>query len=624
MYDVAVIGGGHAGCEACLVSSKMKAKTCLITHSLETIGDMSCNPAIGGLGKGQLVKEIDALFGQMALSIDDAGIQFRTLNSSKGPAVRSSRAQADREIYKKSMLSALKNQENLEIIIGEATSIDINKDSTFTIKINELNQIHSKALVVTTGTFLKGLMHTGEKKTIGGRVDDFSSYCLSDSLKNLGLKMGRLKTGTPARLKKSTINFDILEEQPGDYPIKPFSFRTKKIDRQQISCWITNTNKKSHDIIQKNISRSPLFNGQIAGTGPRYCPSIEDKVFRFKDRNSHHIFLEPEGFNSEVVYPNGISTSLPKDVQRDFIRAIKGLENVEFLRWGYAVEYDYVDPRELNRFLEVKNISNLFLAGQINGTSGYEEAAAQGIVAGINATLKVREKEPITIGRDEAYIGVMIDDITTLGVVEPYRMFTSRAEYRLSLREDNAQDRLIFLARELGLASDKDWRAFIDKKERIEREKSRLKNTFLKPNFETNLWLGSIYSSKIKDGTSLKTLLRRPEVKYRSIINKFPSPTPLKKDEELTLETEIKFDGYLKRQKEEIKKLKKMELEKIPKDFFYEDIKNLSVEVRERLKMVRPQTLGQASRVSGVTPAAVSLIALYLKKNKREKMSLSL
>ena len=623
VFDVIVIGGGHAGVEAALSSARMGARTAMVTFSKDTIGAMSCNPAIGGLGKGQLVKEIDALFGEMGLAIDDTGIQFRTLNSSKGPAVRSSRAQADRIAYGKRMIAAVSSCPNLSLFEGEAKRIKVEGNRIVGLYLDDDTLLLAKSLVITTGTFLKGLLHTGEVQTVGGRVGDRASYELSDSLRDLGLTMGRLKTGTPARLRLKTINFDVLEEQPGDYPIKPFSFRTSKIDRKQMSCWITATSEKTHDIIRSNRERSPLFNGQITSGGPRYCPSIEDKVYRFADKNTHHLFLEPEGFDSDIVYPNGISTSLPADVQEAFIHSIKGLEQVKILRYGYAVEYDYVDPRELDASLKVKKLEGLYLAGQINGTSGYEEAGAQGMMAGINAANFALEREPFTLRRDEAYIGVMIDDLTTLGVVEPYRMFTSRAEYRLQLREDNADSRLTPYAYKLGLVPDCEWKAFSQREESFQREKTRLSQTIVKPSIETNLWLEELASAELLDTASLAGLLRRPEISYAKVIARFPATEELTERQIESLETEIKFEGYLKRQQQDIDRVRRMEDVKIPCDFCYQELKALSIEVRERLRAVKPATLGQASRISGVTPAAVSAISIFLKRDKQKQAALS-
>jgi len=619
-FDVLVIGGGHAGSEAALASARMGCKTALMTFSRDTIGQMSCNPAIGGLGKGQLVKEIDALFGEMGLAIDETGIQFRTLNASKGPAVRSSRAQADRDQYKARILKGCLECENLTIIEAAAGKLELSGDTVLGCHTEDGVFISAKETIITAGTFLRGLMHTGETKTVGGRVGEKASYSLSDSLASLGLRMGRMKTGTPPRFSLKSIDLSKTIEQPGDEPIRPFSFRTDKIERRQIPCYITQTTKSAHDIIAANVERSPMFNGQIQSSGPRYCPSIEDKVFRFRDKLSHNIFLEPEGYESDLVYPNGISTSLPADVQESFIREIPGLKDVQFLKYGYAVEYDHVDPTELDHSLAPKSLKGVFFAGQVNGTSGYEEAGAQGLMAGINAALRVKGQPPLILTRDTSYIAVMIDDLVSLGVSEPYRMFTSRAEYRLQLREDNADVRLTPLARELGLVPESEWRRYSERQERIEAERKRFQKSAIKPTAENNLWLKELESAEILDAFKLEEIIRRPEMSYAKLNSRFPGEVSLTLRESERLETELKFSGYLTRQHEEVERLRRMENVCIPAGFSYTALKNLSIEVREKLERVRPGTLGQASRISGVTPAALSLLAVFLRKGDSENI----
>ncbi len=620
---VVVVGGGHAGIEAAYASARLGVPTVLVSLRRDGIGQMSCNPAIGGVGKGHLVKELDALGGLMGRAIDATGIQFRMLNSSRGAAARASRAQADRELYKSWIQNYLCGVANLTIVEGEAAAIDFDGKEIRGVSLKDGSFIRASAVVLTTGTFLRGLMHSGPEKTEGGRLGDVASNLLSDSLRSLGFPLGRLKTGTPPRLRRSSINFEGLLEQPGDMPPQPFSFTTEAITRPQISCWQTSTNERAHDIIRVNRERSPMFNGQITSGGPRYCPSIEDKVFRFKDKTSHAVFLEPEGFTSDIVYPNGISTSLPLDIQAAFIRTIKGLENVEFLAPGYAVEYDFVDPRYLSPSYEAKDVRGLFLAGQINGTSGYEEAAAQGLIAGVNAAHTVVGRAPFVITRAQGYIGVMTDDLTANGVDEPYRMFTSRAEYRLILREDNAARRLCPIARDLGLLSDAQARIFDERQASYEKAAKWLEVTRVKPSPETNAWLERNNTATLKDSATLSQLLKRPQLDVNDILSYVPYEDPLSEDIKAALEIEVKFSGYLDRQEDEAQRLKKIEGERIPADFPYDEIKQLRTEAREKLKKHRPDSIGQAMRIPGMTPSAISLLALYLKRFRSGELSAS-
>jgi len=617
-YDVIVVGGGHAGTEAALASARQGVKTLLLTQNIETLGQMSCNPAIGGIGKGHLVKEVDALGGIMAQAADHGGIQFRILNASKGPAVRATRAQADRVRYKAAVRHYLEHQPNLYLFQQTVDDLVVENDRVVGVVTQAGLRFSAKSVILTVGTFLGGLIHIGMEHHQGGRAGDPASISLAQRLRALPFRVDRLKTGTPPRIATNSINFTELDEQPGDTPTPVFSFLGSRSDHpHQISCYITHTNENTHDVIRANLDRSPMYSGEIEGIGPRYCPSIEDKVVRFADRISHQIFLEPEGLNCGEVYPNGISTSLPFDVQYEIVRSMKGLENAHITRSGYAIEYDFFDPRDLQPWLETKHMAGLFFAGQINGTTGYEEAAAQGLIAGINAGLQAREMKPWFPRRDETYIGVMIDDLITSGTREPYRMFTSRAEYRLLLREDNADLRLTEKGRELGVVDDVRWAVFTEKRDAIDKERSRLSAYKFSPEKVDQTIAKQVLGEPLNKVNSALELLRRPNVDYHGLLALLGEEPQLDEavSEQVVIQT--KYAGYIDRQQAEIERLKRHEDTLLPDDLNYKSIRGLSNEVSEKLHTARPNSLGQAARISGVTPAAISILLVHLKRSSQ-------
>ena len=613
-FDVIVVGGGHAGTEAALAAARMGVKTLLLSHNVETLGQMSCNPAIGGIGKSHLVKEIDALGGAMALATDKAGIQFRVLNSRKGPAVRATRAQADRVLYKAAIRHMLENQPNLWIFQQACDDLIVEQEQVRGVVTQMGLRFLADNVVLTTGTFLGGVIHIGLDNYSGGRAGDPPAIALAKRLRELPLRVDRLKTGTPPRIDGRSVDFSQMTVQPGDTPIPVMSFMgSAELHPEQVNCYITHTNERTHDIIRENLDRSPMYSGVIEGIGPRYCPSIEDKIHRFADKQSHQVFIEPEGLTTHELYPNGISTSLPFDVQLQIVQSIKGMENAHILRPGYAIEYDYFNPQDLKYSLETKVIDGLFFAGQINGTTGYEEAGAQGLLAGLNAARRAQELDAWCPRRDEAYIGVLVDDLITMGTREPYRMFTSRAEYRLVLREDNADLRLTEQGRELGLVDDERWAAFNAKREAIEQETQRLRSTWVQPGSAQGQAYSAQYGTPLTHEYSLLDLLRRPEVEYSALVA-LTGGSDVQADAAEQVEIQAKYAGYIERQQEEIDRLRQHEQTRLPEDLDYASLNGLSNEIRGKLADVRPQTLGQASRIPGVTPAAVSLLLIHLKK----------